>query len=104
MDRGVSVTLRLDLSMSDGVVSVKFLFSLSSSDVVLSVTILQSLSVPCYGLTPSFITRPRRPGFKGHPIEFMIILDPIFTPNCTPMDPFEPIWTYLDLMIPFEPI
>jgi hypothetical protein len=25
-------------------------------------------------------TRPRRPGFKGHPIEFMITLDPFFGP------------------------
>ena len=35
------------------------------------------------------LTRPRRPGFKGHTIEFMIILDPYSEPLFrTPMDPF----------------
>ena len=38
-------------------------------------------------------TRPRRPGFKGHPIEFMIILEPYFGPICTHMTPFGPIET-----------
>ena len=51
------------------------------------------------------ITRPRRPGFKGHPIEFMIIFYPYLGPLLrTPMDPFEPIWTYRDLIAPFGPI
>ena len=32
---------------------------------------------------------------KGHPIEFMIILDPYFGPLFgTPMDPLKPILTY----------
>ena len=39
-------------------------------------------------------TRPRRPGFKGHPIEFMIILDPYF----------GPVWARLNLIVQFEPI
>ena len=48
------------------------------------------------GLTNN--TRPRRPGFKGHLIEFLIILDPYLGPLFgTPMDSFEPIWTYQDL-------
>ena len=39
-------------------------------------------------------TRPRRPGFKGHPIGFMIILEPYLGPLFgTPMDPFGPIKT-----------
>ena len=47
-------------------------------------------------------TRPRRPGFKGHPIEFMIILEPYLgTLFGTPMNPFGPIKTP---MAPFGPI
>ena len=39
-------------------------------------------------------TRPRRPGFKGHPIYFMIILEPYLGPLFgTHMDPFGPIKT-----------
>ena len=38
-------------------------------------------------------------GFKGHPIEFMIVVDPyVGLLLRTPMDQFEPIWTYL---VPF---
>ena len=51
-----------------------------------------------------FTTRPRRPGFKGHPIEFMIILDPFFgTLFWTPIDPFGPIKTQLYHLDPFNP-
>ena len=43
-------------------------------------------------IAPPIITRPRRPGFKGH--EFMIILEPYLGPLFgTPMDPFGPIKT-----------
>ena len=39
-------------------------------------------------------TRPRRPGFKGHPIEFILILGPYLGPLfVTPMEPFGPIKT-----------
>ena len=45
-------------------------------------------------VTEVVITRPRRPGFKGHPIEFMIILEPYLGPLFgTPMDLFGPIKT-----------
>ena len=47
-------------------------------------------------------TRPRRPGFKGHPIEFMIILEPFLGPLWTHWNPFGPIKTYL--IFPFGPI
>ena len=37
----------------------------------------------------TFTTRPRRPGLKGHLVEFIIILDPCFGPLFgTPMNPF----------------
>ena len=35
-------------------------------------------------------TRPRRPGLKGHPIKFMILLDPYFGPLWTNLNPFRP--------------
>ena len=47
-------------------------------------------------------TRPRRPGFKGHPIEFMIILDPHFGPLGTHLNPFGPIWIHWDLFYPIS--
>ena len=49
-------------------------------------------------------TRPRRPGFKGHPIEFMIFLDPYFGPLETGLNPFGPINTQLAYLDPFSPV
>ena len=46
-------------------------------------------------------TRPRKPGFKGHPIEFMILLDPYFGPLWTHLNQFEPIKTQLSHLVPF---
>ena len=50
------------------------------------------------------ITRPRRPGLKGHPIEFLILLDPFLGPILTHLylsKPNRPIWTHL---VPFEKV
>ena len=41
-------------------------------------------------------TRLRRPGFKSHPIEFMVILDPTWDPY------LEPPWTNLNLFGPIK--
>ena len=38
-------------------------------------------------------TRPRRPGFKGHPIEFMKMLNPYLGPVWTHLNSFGPIET-----------
>ena len=38
-------------------------------------------------------TRPMRPGFKGHPIKLMIILDPYLGPIWSHLNPFGPIRT-----------
>ena len=51
--------------------------------------------------TNANITRPRRPGLTGHPIEFMINLDPFFGPLWTHLNPFGPIKT---LIVPIVPI
>ena len=40
-----------------------------------------------------FETRPRRPGFKDHPIEFMIVLEPYLGPLWIHLNQFGPIRT-----------
>ena len=66
-----------------------------------------STSSPCIFI-PSYlyalnITRPRRPGFKGHPIEFMIIVDPYLGPLWTHLNPFWPTRTQLSHLYTFSP-
>ena len=45
------------------------------------------------GYCPDLSTRPRKPGFEGHPIEFMIVLDPDLGPLWTHLNPFVPTKT-----------
>ena len=48
-------------------------------------------------------TRSRRPGLKGHPINFMIILDRYYRPQWTHLNPFGPIKAKLYHSDPFNP-